>query len=239
MVLGVLASLSPVPRDFYRSPTEIRCSPMTSFETAHVVEAYREICEDRIEIISDGDRTLIVVADGAGGTGDGHLAAETVIRETRANYAAIGNATDWSQFLSQLDFRISSGESTAVIVDIRSDRILGASVGDSCAWVIDGPDITDLTRTQIRKPLLGSHEAKPAPFWHGQLDGILLVGSDGFFDYAKRDRITPLIGRTDFFAVPRACIDLVRLPSGDLWDDTAIVACRMRRSAASRKRYTI
>ena len=62
---------------------------MTSFETSHVVEAYRERCEDRVDVISDGDRTLIVVADGAGGTGDGHLAAETVIRETRANYTAI------------------------------------------------------------------------------------------------------------------------------------------------------
>lgn len=212
---------------------------MTSFETAHVVEAYRERCEDRIDVISDGDRTLIVVADGAGGTGDGHLAAETVIRETRANYAAIDNSTDWSKFLSQLDFRVHTGETTAVIVDVQSDRILGASVGDSCAWVIDGPDITDLTRTQNRKPLLGSQAAKPAPFWHGPLNGLLLVGSDGFFDYAKRDQITRLIGRTDFFAVPRACVDLVRLPSGDLWDDTAVVACRARRARASRKRYSI
>jgi serine/threonine protein phosphatase PrpC len=211
---------------------------MTSFETAHLVEPYRERCEDRIDVITDGERTLIVVADGAGGAGDGHIAAETVIRETHANYPAIGSSTDWSQFLSQLDFRIPAGETTAVIVDVYPDRILGASVGDSCAWVIDGPDIIDLTRTQIRKPLLGSHAAKPAPFWHGSLDGVLLVGTDGFFDYAKRDQITPLIGRTEFFAVPRACIDMVRLPSGNLWDDTAIVACRVRR-ARSRKRFTI
>lgn len=212
---------------------------MTSFETAQLVEAYRERCEDRVEVIVDGSRTLIVVADGAGGTGDGHIAAETVIRETRANYTAIDNATDWSQFLSQLDFRIHTGQTTAVIVDIRTDRILGASVGDSCAWVIDGPAITDLTRAQIRKPLLGSREARPAPFWHGQLEGVLLVGSDGFFDYAKRDRIAPLIGRTDFLAVPRACIDMVRLPSGELWHDTAVVACRVRRVRAARKRFSI
>lgn len=212
---------------------------MSLFETSQIVEAYRERCEDRIEVIADGDRTLIVVADGAGGTGDGHIAAETVIRETRANYAVIASSTDWSKFLSQIDFRIPAGETTAVIVDIHLDRILGASVGDSCAWVIDGPDITDLTRTQVRKPLLGSHDAKPAPFWHGQLDGVLLVGSDGFFDYAKRDQITSLVSRADFFALPRACIDMVRLPSGELWDDTAIVACRVRHASASRKRFSI
>jgi serine/threonine protein phosphatase PrpC len=212
---------------------------MTSFETFQLVEAYRERCEDRVDVIADGDRTLIVVADGAGGTADGHIAAETVIRETRANYDAIDNSTDWSKFLSQLDFRIHGGETTAVIVDIHPDRILEASVGDSCAWVIDGPDITDLTRTQIRKPLLGSQAAKPAPFWHGPLDGVLLIASDGFFDYAKRDQITPLIGRTDFFAIPRACIEMVRLPSGELWDDTAVVACRVRHARASRKRFSI
>ena len=99
--------------------------------------------------------------------------------------------------------------------------------------------MTDLTRTQIRKPLLGSQASKPKPFWHGPLNGVLLVGSDGFFDYAERDQITPLIGRTDFFEIPRACVDMVRLPSGELRDDTAIVACRVRRTRPSRKRYSI
>lgn len=212
---------------------------MTSFETAHAVQAYRERCEDRIDIITNGDRTVIVVADGAGGTGDGHLAAESVIRETRANYATIQNATEWSTFLAQLDFRISTGESTAVIVDLHPDRIVGASVGDSCVWVIDGSDTTDLTRTQSRKPLLGSHAATPAPFWHGALSGTLIVGSDGFFDYVKRDQITPMVARTDFFAIPRVCIDMVRLASGDLWDDTAVVACRVKRVRSPRRRYSI
>lgn len=212
---------------------------MPSFETSHLIEAYREPCEDRIDVITNDERTVIVVADGAGGTGDGHLAAETVIRETRASYAAIDSSTNWSQFLSQLDLRAASGEATAVVVDLRPDRILGASVGDRCAWVIDGPDVIDLTRTQVRKPLLGSQAAKPAPFWHGPLNGILLVGSDGFFDHAKRDQVTSVVARTDFFAIPRACINLVRLPSGDLWDDTAIVACRVFNARPARKRYTI
>lgn len=212
---------------------------MPSFETSNLVEAYRDRCEDRIAVVTEGDRTLIIVADGAGGTGDGHIAAETVIRETQANYRAIANSTEWAQFLLQLDLQVIAGETTAVIVDLYPDRIFGASVGDSCAWIIDGPDIIDLTRTQTRKPLLGSQAAKPAPFWHGPLIGILLVGSDGFFDYAKRERITPMIGRTNFFAIPSACVELVRLPSGELWDDTAIVACRACPNRPSRKRYTV
>ncbi len=95
---------------------------MTSLETSHFVEAYRERCEDRIDVIADGDRTLIVVADGAGGTGDGHIAAETVIRETRANYTEVHTSTNYSKFLSQLDFRVNTGESTAVILRLCQTR---------------------------------------------------------------------------------------------------------------------
>lgn len=176
---------------------------MTFFETAHTVHACKERCEDRVEILRDCDRTLIVVADGAGGTGSGHLAAEAVIREVQAAYSTVDSSTGWADFLSQLDFRISTGETTAVIVDLRPDRILGASVGDSRAQVIEGSEIVDLTRTQNRKPLLGSHAAKPTPFWHQELNGILVVGSDGFFDYAKTEQLTPMISRTEFFAIPR------------------------------------
>jgi PPM family protein phosphatase len=104
---------------------------MTSFETCHHIETYRERCEDRIEVITDGDRTLIVVADGAGGTGAGHLAAEIVIRETRAHYAAIDNSTDWSQFLSQLDFRVHTGEG--------AQKESPEVVGCPCRWPTPGP----------------------------------------------------------------------------------------------------
>ena len=53
---------------------------MTRFETAQITEAYRKRCEDRVAVINDGDRTVIVAANGAGGMGSGDLAAETVIR---------------------------------------------------------------------------------------------------------------------------------------------------------------
>ncbi len=42
-------------------------------ETSYLVEAYRERCEDCLDVIADGDRALIIVADGAGGTGDGRI----------------------------------------------------------------------------------------------------------------------------------------------------------------------
>lgn len=210
-----------------------------SYETVHILEAYRRRCEDRVEVIQDTGRTIIVVADGAGGTGSGDAAAETVIREVRSIYPHVATSHDWREALHQIDFRVSAGESTAVVVDLQATGIMGASVGDSAAWIVSDGEITELTIHQVRKPLLGSQSASPVAFEHAPLSGLLLVGSDGFFAYAKRDAIPPLIARTDFFAIPRMCVDMVRLSSGELWDDVVLVACRTRRVQQTRKRYTL
>ncbi|WP_442505807.1 protein phosphatase 2C domain-containing protein [Novipirellula sp. SH528] len=212
---------------------------MTSFETVYLVESHSDRGEDRIAVIADGDRTVIVVADGAGGTGSGDVAADTLVREIRSVCSRIETADQWAHELRQLDFRIPAGESTVVVVDLRLDRIIGASVGDSAAWIIDEGNVFDLTRNQVRKPLLGSQQARPVAFTHQPLSGTLLVGTDGFFNYAKRDAVPPVVSRSDFFSIPRKCLEMVRLPSGQLWDDVAIVACRVRRAPQSRKRYSL
>lgn len=212
---------------------------MSRYETAHITESYREGCEDRVAVITDGDRTIIVAADGAGGVGNGDLAAETVIREIQSAYTRIQTGEQWDAELGQIDGRIGVGESTAVIVDLRPGGICGSSVGDSQAWIIHDGDITNLTADQQRKPLLGSRRAHPVNFSNGALNGLLIVATDGFCDYVKRPRLAPMITRTDFFTIPRSCVELVRLPSGDLWDDIGIVACRVRPPRRTRKRYVI
>jgi PPM family protein phosphatase len=187
---------------------------------------------------SDG-RTIIVVADGAGGTGNGERAAETVVREVTSSYPAIMTAEQWGAKLREIDFRIGLGESTAVVVELRTDAILGASVGDSRAWIIRDGELIDLTARQIRKPLLGSGEAQPVHFSAGPLLGTLIVATDGFCNYVKRDLLTRLVAQTDFLEIPRRCVDLVRLPSGELWDDIGIVTCRVSPPDRTRKRYSI
>lgn len=94
---------------------------MTRFETIHLTESYRERCEDRVAVFHHEDRTVIVVADGAGGVGCGDLAAETVIREVGNDHLDITTAEAWETELRQIDLRIGAGESTAVIVELRSD----------------------------------------------------------------------------------------------------------------------
>jgi serine/threonine protein phosphatase PrpC len=212
---------------------------MSQIETTSAIKKYRERCEDRVDVIQTHQRTVIVVADGAGGTGSGDLAAEFVVREVQSNYSTIHSANEWADFLRETDKQIRIGESTAVVVDVRPFGIAGASVGDSCAWIINDGKITDLTNNQIRKPLLGSGICQPVGFTHSSLVGLLITATDGFFDYAKRDEITRLVGQTEFFKISRKCIELVQLPSGDLWDDVGIVVARNKPQQRNRTKYKI
>lgn len=212
---------------------------MSRIETVSTIEKYRRRCEDRIAVLDTNDRTVIVIADGAGGTGAGDVAAETVVQEVTNAFKEIHSADEWSTLLKQIDFRISDGESTAVVIDIRPYGLAGSSVGDSRCWMISRGTITDFTKHQSRKPLLGSGNATPTSFTHATFDGILLAGTDGFFDYVKRDSIPPFIAQSDFYTIPRLCVEMVRLPSGDLWDDIAIIAARIKPKQSKRKRYSI
>lgn len=210
---------------------------MSQLETTSATQKYRERCEDRVKVLQADQRTVIVVADGAGGTGSGDAAAESIIQEVESNYPTIHSANDWAQLLRQADQQISVGEATAVVVDVRPYGIAGASVGDSQAWVVREGEITDLTEKQIRKPLIGSGNCKPVPFTHSPLLGVLIVATDGLFDYAKRDEITRLIGQSDFYEISRKCIELVQLPSGATWDDVGIVVGRNRLTSQTRIKY--
>jgi serine/threonine protein phosphatase PrpC len=201
---------------------------MSSFETAHTVEGYRSDCEDCVAVFNDGERTVIVVADGAGGSGGGRLAAEIVVREARSHYASIDRADQWPAELRRIDQQIAMGETTAVVVDLTPDGISGASVGDTQAWLIHEGIITVLTKDQNRKPLLGSGDASPVHFAGPPLAGILLVATDGFCNYVKQPALMSMIPHTEFYSLPRKCIEMVRLPSGELWDDVGIVVCRVR-----------
>lgn len=214
-------------------------SDMSPFETVSATQAYREQCEDRVAVFTQDARTVVVVADGAGGTGAGDVAALAVIREIESAYLNIHSANEWASLLRQIDCRISDGETTAVVVDVRSIGIAGASVGDSRAVIVKDGMISELTANQKRKPLIGTGMAEPTGFACPPLDGLLLLGSDGLFNYAKPNAILACVAKTDFQTLPRRCIDMVRLPSGDYWDDIAVVALRHRPRPSTRQRFTL
>lgn len=212
---------------------------MATFETAQATQAQQSKCDDRLFVAYLEDRVVIAVADGAGGTGSGGAAAEAVVRAVRDQAAHCSTEADCVRLLAQLDHQISPGETTAVVVDITTEHITGASVGDSSAWILHDGNITDLTSRQVRKPLLGSGNAQVTGFTSETLQGVLLVATDGLFNYAKPDLIQQSVYQTDFYAIPRTLIDLARLPSGTFSDDIGIVACRRTPVRRPRQKYVI
>jgi hypothetical protein len=122
-----------------------------------------------------------------------------------------------------------AGESTAIVVDIHDGFVSGASVGDSIAWIVskDGK-IDDLTCNQVRKPLLGHGEACPTDFGPVALSGRLLLATDGLWKYLDRSRIAALCSRGSASEAAESLVAGVRLRSGALQDDVAIVVCELR-----------
>jgi PPM family protein phosphatase len=212
---------------------------MSNFETVSIVQAAQGNSEDRVTVVEQDESLLIVVADGAGGMGGGDVAAETVIREVTASAAQLRDAESCCELLRQIDFRVGAGQSTAVIACVAREGVFGASVGDSQAWLIREGEVLNLTHAQVRKPLLGSGECLPVGFSRGRLDSLLLVCTDGLANYVKQPDLVRLAALAEFSELPRKLVEMVRLPSGELWDDVGLVLCRRRRPSTRRKRYNV
>ena len=88
-------------------------------------------------------------------------------------------------------------------------------------------DLDDLTSKQHKKRRLGSGRAMPVAFERRTLDGTLVVATDGLFSYAGPKVVARvLIEHEDLDETAEALVQAVRLPSGDLIDDVAIVLVR-------------
>ena len=102
---------------------------------------------------------------------------------------------------------------------------MGKIVGESGAWLISPDGIEDLTDHQCRKPLLGSCGVLPVQFGPVPFSGRLLVASDGLFKYAAQDVIAKVVLQGTVDEVARGLVECVRLPSGVLQDDVAVILC--------------
>ena len=117
-------------------------------------------------------------------------------------------------------------EPAMLVAVVWNGSITGASVGDSGAWILTAENVVDLTQRQVRKPLMGSGVAVAVPFGPVEFDkGRLLLGSDGLLKYTSRRRIQQVGLSGPLEDAAKALINAVRLRSGALQDDTAVILC--------------
>ena len=187
--------------------------------------------EDRADFFWNGPNLILVLADGAGGLSGGAKAAEFVVQNAKGRInSTIVNSGQFCSFLTALDLEMSTsgtlGETTCVIVILSETGVIGASVGDSGALIFSKNSLDNLTRNQIRKPLLGSGQASPLGFDRIHWDGVLLIASDGLLKYTSHEKIAATIATSSFDETAKKLIDLVRYQSSALPDDVSILLTR-------------
>ena len=92
---------------------------------------------------------------------------------------------------------------------------------------------------QQRKPLLGTGDAVPQSFTTPWTGGLVILGSDGFWNYINRDRLIAELRFIDFPVMAKTLAEMVRMPSGFLVDDTAVLCARRHRIAPAKRRIDL
>ncbi|MGC4120371.1 MAG: SpoIIE family protein phosphatase [Myxococcales bacterium] len=201
------------------------------FSTANLVVQSKGGGQDRIFAKTVEGGVVLVVADGAGGTSNGALAADFVVRQVELAARGPLASIDPALLLATLDGGLlekgQGGQSTAVVALVTEQGIRGASVGDSAAWVVGATEVADLTHAQVRKPLLGNGTARPVAFTAGPLGAATLVlATDGLVKYVPETKIAEACRHPTLIEVPRRLAGLVRPAKGEPWDDVGVIVCR-------------
>jgi serine/threonine protein phosphatase PrpC len=145
---------------------------------------------DRLSVLRDAHRTLIALADGA----DSHKAAQAAAARTVnelarcfRNGALPSDPEDWVMVLEGIDHAVladpDAGETSALVMLVQQGVVVGASVGDSLAYVVRPEGEPKLLTT--RKPessRIGSGLARPVGFGPVTLDGKLITRRASRFD---------------------------------------------------------
>lgn len=177
--------------------------------------------QDRARVF---DGTVIALADGAGGTGAGARAAQAWIDAIAASL----RPETWPAVVDALDaddVQRGPGQTTAIGLAVDARGVHGVCVGDSAVWIVLDDRVIDVAEHVPAKPLVGGG-CMPSEIAHAFDRGTLLVASDGLVKYARMDPIAAVARGADLEAAAAALIELVRLPSGALQDDTTVVLCR-------------
>lgn len=201
------------------------------FVTSKQIHASGSDLQDRAEFVWRDSNLVLIVADGAGGTGGGAEAAEYVVRSVKNRIHTTELSPDaLNGLLVSIDREMSAlacfGETTCVLAVLSDRGVVGTSAGDSGSLVFSKAGVDNLTASQIRKPLLGSGRAIPIGFTRNHFDGTLLMASDGLLKYTSQEKIAATVLTADLDAAANKLVDLVSYPSGALPDDVSVLLAR-------------
>jgi serine/threonine protein phosphatase PrpC len=188
----------------------------------------RRNAEDRAEVFVSAEDLVVIIADGAGGTPGGGSASDALVAAVSSELQRGGDSFDtrrWEKVFHETDAKLAThfyGETTGVLVVLGARGLVGVSAGDSEAWAVGATSIDDLTVHQ-RSARVGSGRIVAVTFERQALDGVLVVGSDGLFKYARPEAVAAIVRVDPPAEAARRLSELVRLSSGRLQDDLAVV----------------
>jgi serine/threonine protein phosphatase PrpC len=220
---------SAAPQHVVEESARIPC--VRSFATS--AASYRENTQDRALVFDVGDASIVCVADGTGGVSGGAQAAELFIAGVRQageqHTFDLTCADNWTALFTALDHEIErdvhAGETTGIAIAITPTALVGASAGDSQAWLAGRDGWHELTERQIRKARLGTGRAQAQSF-SARPSGTLLLATDGLFDYVKFDDIANVLRAAPHDAA-EALVQLLRAHFQKLADDVAVVVANL------------
>lgn len=196
------------------------------FKFSSYLEQQNKNGDDALYIKEIGSSIWFCIADGAGGTGQGAYASAYIIEVFKelTRIDGINAPDDFESFLRKVDIELlnksQGSEATAIVGKVIDGVIVGASVGDSEAWIFNLEYDYELTSMQHLKPLLGSGKSVPIGFGPMYMEKYFLLGSDGLFKYANRNEIKSLLS-SDCEAMQIA--DLAKKATGNLQDDLSVI----------------
>lgn len=150
---------------------------------AAMEEMARHGSHDRLSVLRDSRGTLIALADGVGPhTGAQIAAARTMSELARCFRSGLlpEQADDWVMVLEGIDQIVladpTAGETSALVMLVRNGMVVGASVGDSMAYVVSPEGEPHVLNPSRRSPLaIGTGIACPVGFGPIRLDGKLIT----------------------------------------------------------------
>jgi len=203
------------------------------YEHVQAVASSRLKPQDAVGVFARGEILVVVVADGGGGMRGGEAASRGLVTVVGAAVNDLGfeleHMQPWVDLFKATDAALSAngaGETTGVVVVLGPRGVFGVSAGDSEAGVVTATAFDDLTVGQQTRQRLGSNRVTPASFERAALAGVLVIASDGLFKYAATDVIARIVRNNAIGAAAEHLVDLVRLRSGKVADDVAVVLVR-------------